>query len=187
MATFNLTAEELLLCYLTFLARDEEDHTEYFTRWFSNGGQTRLRDLFNSLKEKGIIHKNYNPSTYNPNDIEFNKNFIKGWIKNSGQLGQELFSAYPPFVNINGRMCSLRNISKKFNSLDEFYFYYSTAIGHSVEKHKEVMEILEWGKNTNNIKYSCLEFVASKKWEELKMLKEQKLESVITEDSILLD
>ena len=70
MATFNLTSEELLLCYLTFLARDEEDHAEYFTRWFSNGGQARLRDLFNSLKEKGIIHKNYNPSTYNPNDID---------------------------------------------------------------------------------------------------------------------
>lgn len=32
MATYNLTAEELLLIYLTFLARDEENHAEYFTR-----------------------------------------------------------------------------------------------------------------------------------------------------------
>lgn len=30
MATYNLTADELLLIYLTFLARDEEGHPEYF-------------------------------------------------------------------------------------------------------------------------------------------------------------
>jgi hypothetical protein len=77
MATYSLTADELLLIYLIFLARDEENHPEYFTRWFSNGGKSRLRDLFNSLKDKGIIHKNYNPATYNPDDIEFNKTFIK--------------------------------------------------------------------------------------------------------------
>ena len=187
MATYDLTAEELLLIYLTFLARDEENHAEYFTRWFSNGGCNRLRDLFNSLKEKGLIHKNYNPETYNPNDIEFNKNFIKSWIKNSGQLGKELFEEYPSFITINNRSVSLKNISKKFYSLDEYFFYYSVAIGHSIEKHKEVLELLKWGKETGKIHYSCLEFVASRKWEELKLLKEQGVSSVITEDSILLD
>ena len=78
MAKYNLSADELLLVYLTFLARDEENHSEYFTKWFNNGGSNQLRDLFNSLKEKGIIHKNYNPETYVPNDIEFSKTFIKG-------------------------------------------------------------------------------------------------------------
>ena len=187
MAAYNLTAEELLLVYLTFLARDEENHTEYFTKWFSNGGQARLRDLFNSLKEKGLIHKNYNPSTYNPNDIEFNKTFIKSWIKNSGKLGQELFDEYPPFLNVNGKLFSLRNISKKFYSLDEFYFYYSSAIGLSIEKHEEIMELLRWGKKTGKIKYSCIEFVASRKWDELKLLRDQGIDSVFTEDSILLE
>ena len=69
MASYNLTADELLLIYLTFLARDEENHGEYFSKWFSNGGSNQLRNLFNSLKDKGIIHKNYNPETYIPNDI----------------------------------------------------------------------------------------------------------------------
>lgn len=32
MATYQLTADELLLIYLTFLARDEEGHPEYFTQ-----------------------------------------------------------------------------------------------------------------------------------------------------------
>ena len=77
MITYKLTADELLLIYLTFLARDEEGHPEYFTQWFNNGGQNKLRDLFNSLKEKGVILKSYNPEKYIPNDIEFNKNFLR--------------------------------------------------------------------------------------------------------------
>lgn len=179
MTTYNLTSEELLLVYLTFLARDEENHAEYFTKWFSNGGNTRLRDLFNSLKEKNIIHKNYNPETYNPNDIEFNKNFIKSWIKNSGKLGQELFDEYPAFVNISGKMCSLRNISKQFHSLDELFFHYSVQIGHNPEKHEEIMELLRWGKRNGKINYGILEFVNSHKWIDLKALKEGNYEGQI--------
>jgi len=29
---YNLTADELLLVYLTFLAQDEENHSEHFTK-----------------------------------------------------------------------------------------------------------------------------------------------------------
>ena len=178
MATYNMTADELLLCYLTFLARDEEDHAEYFTKWFSNGGQARLRDLFNSLKDKGIIHKSYNPSTYNPNDIEFNKNFIKGWIKNSGQLGQELFDAYPSYIQISGKPAPLRGISRQFHSLDEFFFHYSVQIGHSIEKHKEIMELLEWAKKNHKITGGILDFVNSRRWLDIKELKEKGMEGI---------
>lgn len=162
-----------MLVYLTFLAQDEQgNHTEYFVKWLSNGGQERLRSLFESLKEKGIIKKNYNPESYIPNEIEFNKNFIKSWIKNTGELGKELFDAYLPFININGKLVPLRNISKKFCSLEEFYFHYSSAIGHSIEKHKQVLNILKWGIEHNHIRYSILEFVCSRKWEELKLLRD---------------
>ena len=77
LITYDITAEELLVIYLTFLACDEEGHPEYFSKWFSNGGNSRLRPIFESLKEKGIILKDYNPDTYDPNDIRFNKNFLK--------------------------------------------------------------------------------------------------------------
>lgn len=77
LITYNIDANELLLVYLTFLARDEEGHPEFFSKWFSNGGSTQLRNLFESLKNKGLIHKDYNPSIYDPNNIEFNKNFLK--------------------------------------------------------------------------------------------------------------
>ena len=189
MISYNLTESELMLIYLTFLAQDEQgSHAEYLVKWLSNGGQERLRPLFESLKEKGIIKKNYNPSSYIPDEIEFNKNFLKSWSKNTGEMGQELFDAYPPFLNTANKLYPLKNIAKKFNSLEEFYFHYSVSIKHSAETHKEVMELLEWGKENGHINYSILEFVISRKWLELKELRDNGIEGQsITTDSIYLD
>lgn len=183
---YNLTFDEFFLIYMTFLARDEEEHEEYLNKWFSNGGKERLRELFNSLKAKGIIHKTYNAESYIPNEIEFNKNFIKGWLKQSGEMGQELFNEYPSYVEIKGRLYSLKNISKKFYSLDEFYFYYSASIGHNPEKHKEVMEILRWAKEKNLINFGILEFCASQKWTQLKEMRDNGLDNKVVE-SIYID
>jgi hypothetical protein len=60
-------------------------------------------------------------------------------------------------------MASLRNISKKFYTLEEFYFYYSSQIGHNVDKHQDVMDILKWARERNLVKISIIEFVASHK------------------------
>ena len=173
MSNYGLTADELLLIYITFLARDEEgSHSEFFSQWFNSGGKERLRDLFNSLKTKGIIHKNYNPETYVPNDIEFNLNFIKSWTKNSMELGLELFNAYPISMRIDDRNVPLRDISKRFSSLDDFFFFYSTQIGHNPKKHAEILELLEWGKANNHINFGILNFVISHQWEYLKQLRD---------------
>jgi len=187
MAVYNLTADELLLIYLTFLARDEEGHPEFFTQWFKNGGQSKLRDLFNSLKEKRIILKDYNPESYIPNEIEFNKTFLKSWIKNSLQMGKELFEAYPPFLNINGKFAPLRDISKRFSSLDDFFFFYSTEIGNNPEKHKEIMEILNWSKENGYLNFGILSFVISHQWESLKILRDNPEIAPISQNSIYID
>jgi len=189
MANYRLTESELMLVYLTFLAQDEQGgHAEYFVKWLSNGGQERLRSLFESLKEKGIIKKNYNPDSYIPNEIEFNKNFLKSWVKNTGEMGKELFDNYPPFLNVGNKLYPLKNIAKKYNSLEEFYFAYSSAIKHSIDSHKEIMELLEWGKENGHINYSILEFVISRKWLELKELRDNGIDGQITtSDSIYLD
>lgn len=189
MASYKLTESELMLVYLTFLAQDEQGgHTEYFVKWLSNGGQERLRSLFESLKEKGIIKKSYNPESYIPNEIEFNKTFLKSWAKNTGEMGQELFETYPAFVQSGTKLLPLRNISKRFHSLEEFFFHYSTTIGHSAEKHAEIIELLNWGKENGHVNYSILEFVTSRKWMELKELRDNGIEGQITTtDSIYLD
>lgn len=189
MANYRLTESELMLVYLTFLAQDEQGgHAEYFVKWLSNGGQERLRSLFESLKEKGIIKKNYNPDSYIPNEIEFNKTFLKSWSKNTGEMGQELFDKYPPFLSSGNKLYPLKNISKKYNSLEEFYFAYSSTIKHSSETHKEIMELLDWGKENGHINYSILEFVISRKWLELKELRDNGIDGQVTTiDSIYLD
>ncbi len=184
MGEYNLTADELLLIYLTFISRDEEPDNGYFHKWYNNNGHSQLKSLFESLKNKGVIKKNYNPKVFDPNEIEFNSNFIKKYFKHSGVLGQELFDNYEQFININGKIAPLRGIAKKFNSLDDFYFHYSSTIKHSVEKHKEVMNILKQAKEKKLITFGILEFVASQKWIDLKTLLESGIENVTigTED-----
>ncbi len=178
LITYNLTADELLVVYLTFLARDEENHPEYFSKWFANGGSDKLRSIFESLKQKGLIHRDYNPTEYDPNEIEFNKNFLKSWLKNSGEMGEELFDAYPSWLNVNGKLMPLRNIAKKFSTLDEFFFAYSSAIKHNPEKHKEVMEILDWAKQNELINFGITEFVCSQKWRDLKELRDNGTDTI---------
>jgi hypothetical protein len=46
-------------------------------------------------------------------------------------------------MRIDQRYVPLRDISKRFSSLDDFFFFYSAQIGHNPAKHREVMELLE--------------------------------------------
>lgn len=172
MATYHLTADELLLIYITLLARDEECGAEYFETWYCNGGQDVLRSIVNSLQKKGIILKSYNANIYNPNEVEFNKNFLKIWFKSSCIMGEELFTKYPSWLNINGKLTSLKNIATRFASLDDFFCFYATQINNNPEKHKEVMEILDWAKENNKISFGILNFVVSRQWDALKELRD---------------
>lgn len=95
-------------------------------------------------------------------------------------MGQELFDSYPPFLNTGNKLYPLKNIAKKYNSLEEFYFAYSSTIKHSIDSHKEVMELLEWGKENGHINYSILEFVISRKWLELKELRDNSNNEYVT-------
>ena len=176
MASYNLTAEEVLLIQLTFMARDEEgSHSQYFNKWFENGGYLRLRELFNSLKEKGVILKNYNPDTYAPNEIEFNSRFIKSWLKSSNQLGQELLQIYPPYLIIGNEMVPLKNISKRFASWEELFFFYGKQIAFNPETHNKILELVQWGKDNGFLKVGISEFVISHYWDLLQTLKDQNL------------
>ena len=189
MSKWQLTADEVLLIYLTFIAQTEngnpEENRSYFVKWYNNGGKERLRSLFESLKLKGIIKKNYNPVSYDPDEIEFNQNFIKQYFKLTGELGQELMDHYPSTLYINGKTVSLKNISKRFKDLQDFYFWYSSTIGHSINKHREILEILEWAKMNDLIHIPVIEFIASHKWDEFKELKQSGIQGQASTYEIL--
>ena len=84
------------------------------------------------------------------------------------------------------KLYSLKNISKKFYSLDEFYFYYSATIGHNPEKHREIMDILAWAKEKNLINFGILEFCASRKWEMFKEMREKGIDNKVA-DTIYIE
>lgn len=176
MAKYKLTADELLLVYLSYIACSENGNSDqnrkYFVKWYNGGGSERLRSLFESLKEKGVILKNYSPQMYDPEEVEFNKNFLKQYYKLSGELGQDLLKHYPKTLYLNGKIIYLDNVTKRFQDYPEFYFWYASTIGHSIEKHKEIIEILEWAKTQDLVSIPVIEFIGSRKWETFKELKQ---------------
>lgn len=100
-------------------------------------------------------------------------------------MGQELLNAYPSFLNIQGKYVPLKDVSKRFASLDEFFNFYATQIGSNPEKHKEVMEILNWAKENNLLNFGILNFVISNQWNNLKELRDNP-EMVKTVDNICI-
>ena len=191
MAQYNLTADELLVVYLFFLAQREENeglgHGELFALWYSNGGAERLHDLFESLKEKNIINQNCQPAS--PSDVEFNKTFMKGFMKHSDVLGKELWDAYPDFSIVRGVKYPWKNIAgrnSKFNSMSDLFYFYAKQIGNNINKHNEILNLVKWAKQNNKINCSLREFVISHQWEQLKKIKDSGGEGE-TVESIFID
>lgn len=173
----RLTPTELFILRLLQLAIDGDSSllSSYLTG-ISNGKEL-LRQVLESLKEKKVILSTFKiPSegeVLNFKNIQFNKNFMKMYIRESNEIGKELFDAYPPFININGKMCSIKNFTKAgLFTFEEFCLYYSKAIKNASITHEKVMEALEYGKENNLINFSILEFIASHKWVEIEYIRD---------------
>jgi len=166
----GLTPTELFVLRLLLLAVDDEP--KYLVNYISNvrEGKAIFRQVLESLKEKKVILSSFKVpcegETLNYKNIPFNKNFMKSYIRESNEIGKELFDAYPPFININGKLCSIKNFTKaNLYSFEEFCLYYGKAIKNASATHERVIEALEFGKENNLINYSIIEFIASRKWE----------------------
>ncbi len=172
----GLTPSELFILRLLFLAQDGD--TSLINNYISNAdnGKEVFKVVLKSLQNKGIILASFKMPKEGEilryTDIPINKNFVKKFIKESNQIGKEFFDAYPPFIYINGKMASIKNITKAgLFSIDEFCFFYGRQLKLSSVKHERVMEALEYGKEHNLINYSILEFIASQKWNEIEYIR----------------
>jgi hypothetical protein len=85
---------------------------------------------------RNAIKKNYNPESYVPNDIEFNKNFLKKYYKQSGVLGKELFDNYEPFIQINGKMAKIDDELKTGDLME-------VLLGKSLNVNKNWLDIVK--------------------------------------------
>lgn len=172
---YKITPEEWMIIQLIFLAQEEENHPELLANYMFNGvDKTPLKELLTNLQNKQIINKSYKipkeGQTFIADNVEFNKIFLNNILKNSGDMGYELFQEYPLSTYINGTPYSLRNISKHYKTQADFFYAYGKAIRFNPKTHERVMEILIEAKEQNLINYNICEFIISNKWDDLEAL-----------------
>lgn len=172
----SLTPTELFILRLLFLAIDGDQ--QYLINYLSNipNGKQLLRQVLSSLLEKKIINSTFKMpqegESLNFKNIPFNKNFLKMYIRESNEMGKEFFDAYPPFININGKLCSIKNFTKAgLFSFEDFCIFYAKQLKNAAVTHERVMEALRFGVEKNLINYTLIEFLASKKWEEIEYIR----------------
>jgi hypothetical protein len=176
MIKYQLTPDEFFLMKLIFFAQEGQE--QYISQFANECGFERsIREILTSLQNKGVINKSYvippAGEVFNPQDVDFNKNVLNQFFQHSQDLGMELFESYPPFTIINGKTFSLRNISKNFKDLDDMCWQYGKMIRFNQQKHEEIMELLEFGKENNLIHSGISDFILSQGWMALQVYKDE--------------
>lgn len=166
---YKINSDELLFITIILLIQEGEVNP-YINLYFSLPSVCRggIRDILTSLQNKQVITKEYKipPSgtKFIPEDVMFNKNFIKTFYKGSFWIGKELFENYPISTVVNGVEYKLRRVSKKFDSLEDAYRAYGKAISWKPDKHQKIMQLIEWGKD-NNYQFTTLDsFIVDNDW-----------------------
>lgn len=170
MERFNLTAEEHLLVELIFISIEGQDIDPVVSYYNLPIEKTGLRQVLLSLQEKGVILKSCKiPEGKALKDFDFvafNENFLKVYRKSSGELGEELFRAYPNEAIIQGQVVPLRNYAKRYKDETDFYFNYGKSIGWSLVKHQHILDLIQWSKDNDHfgLNMNIGDWVASKMW-----------------------
>lgn len=166
---YKINSDELLFITVILLIQEGEV-SPYINLYFSLPSTCRggIRDILISLQNKQVITKEYKipPSgtKFVPEDVIFNKNFIKTFYKGSFWIGKELFENYPISTVVNGVEYKLRRVSKKFDSLEDAYRAYGKAISWKPDKHQKIMQLIDWGKD-NNYQFTTLDsFIVDNDW-----------------------
>ena len=180
---YSINPSELLLLEIILLAQEGEQPeivNTYFTSRMCARGNTR--ELLSGLQEAGVITKAYKipekGGTFNPLDVPINKNLVKDFFKCSFDIGKELWDTYPLFGIINGEPTGIRSVSKKFGTPEDFFRFYGKTINWKPEKHKYIIELVEWAKEKNLLVTTLANFVIDHKWEELEALRNGEIANI---------
>ena len=171
MGQYKLDSNELMCIKVILLAQDGE------YEYLQNFAQVcQLRPLLTSLQNKGIILKSYKlpkeGSSFVPEDVQFNQNFLKKYYRSAYEMGEELFYTYPQSCVVNGQVFNLRSVSHKFDSLEDAFSKYAKQIKNNPEIHEEILENIRWGIE-NGYNFTTLDrFIVDRAYEALKAFKE---------------
>ena len=178
---YKLDANQLLLLEIILIAQEGDD-AEIVRLYFQSKAKGSLLNNLIKLQEVGVILKSYKmPSKgerLDLNTIPINKNLVKDFYKCSFELGKELFEVYPQFATINGGPVGIRSVSKKFDSLEDFYRFYGKTIRWKSDFHNHIIELVKWANENNILNTTLANFVIDHKWEELEALKNGELVNV---------
>lgn len=178
---YKLDANQLLLLEIILIAQEGDD-AEIVQLYFQSKAKGSLLNNLIKLQEVGVILKSYKmPSKgerLDLNTIPINKNLVKDFYKCSFELGKELFEVYPQFATINGGPVGIRSVSKKFDSLEDFYRFYGKTIRWKSDFHNHIIELVKWANENNILNTTLANFVIDHKWEELEALKNGELVNV---------
>lgn len=184
MEKYRITSDELLFLTVLLLLQDGEGDYTFISQYLSLPTDCRngIRESLISLQNKEIITKAYKipekGQKFVPEDVTINKNFVKNFYRCSFDMGKELFETYPMFGIINGEPVGIRSVSKKFDSLEDFYRYYGKTISWKPEKHEYIMELVRWAKEKNLLVTTLANFVIDHKWEELEALRDGEIANI---------
>ena len=174
---YKINSDELLFITVILLIQ-EGDENPYINLYFSLPISCRgsIRDILISLQTKQVITKEYTippaGTKFIPEDVVFNKNFIKSFYKGSFWIGKELFEIYPISTIVNGIEYKLRRVSKKFDSLEDAYRAYGKAISWKPDTHRNIIQLIEWGKQ-NNYQFTTLDsFIVDNDWLNIEAMKD---------------
>ena len=185
MDQYKLNPNELMCVKVILLAQDGE--YEYLQN-FSQICQ--LRALLTSIQSKGVILKSYKlpkeGTSFIPEDVQFNQNFLKKYYRSAYEMGEELFYTYPQSCVVNNQVFNLRTISHKFDSLEDAFSKYANQIKNSPDIHQEILDNIKWGIE-NGYNFTTLDrFIVDRAWEALKAFKEGNTININLESTQLL-
>ena len=173
---YRISPNELLLLEILLVAQ-EGDGLEIVNRYFSSRVDARgkVTELLFGLQNAGIINKTYKipekGCIFNPLDVPLNKNIVKDFYKCSFEIGEELWETYPLFGIVNNAQVGIRSISKKFDSLEDFYRFYGKTIRWKPDIHNHIIDLVKWAKEHNLLCTTLANFVVDHRWEELEALR----------------
>ena len=171
---YKIDANQLLLLEIILIAQENDDE-EIVQQYFQSEAKGSLLEQLIKLQEVGVILKSYKIPKKGEKldlyDIPINKNLTKDFYKCSFELGKDLFEEYPQFGFIDGKAVGIRGVSKKFNSLEDFYRFYGKTIRWKSDMHNHIIELVKWASENNILCISLCNFVIDHKWDELEALR----------------
>lgn len=187
LVKFKITPNQFYLCWLLFWdhhdgkgkMRVNPNGTNLFANLYRYNELVKTWTLneVKDLLDKELVHLSRG-NTLIVDRLEVTQKFVDAVLVNN-KMEDEFFEAYPTWIT-NFEHPSKPEINLKLCDHDKIKDLYRYHV-KTKKRHKEVMNILNWAKRNDRIKYSIANFVTSKMWEQFEEL--IKKESLSIEES----